>query len=66
MWAMCLLPLELPHPRFSSSSFSSCRAYLEEHVLAAPVERPVYLLGESFGALLSIAIAARRQDLVDR
>ena len=43
-----------------------CRAYLEEHVLPAPVERPVYLLGESFGALPSIAVAARRPDLVDR
>lgn len=35
-------------------------------MLPAPVERPVYLLGESFGALPSIAVAARRPDLVDR
>lgn len=29
-------------------------------------ERPVYLLGESFGGILALAVAANRPDLVDR
>ena len=31
-----------------------------------PLERPVYLLGESFGGILALAAAAARPDLVDR
>jgi pimeloyl-ACP methyl ester carboxylesterase len=31
-----------------------------------PPERPVYVLGESFGALVAIAVAAARPDLIDR
>ena len=33
---------------------------------AAEPERPVYVLGESFGAVLALAVAAQRPDLVDR
>ena len=29
-------------------------------------DRPVYLLGESFGAVLALAVAAAKTDLVDR
>ena len=40
---------------------------MEEEVEACcPPERPVYLLGESFGGILAIMLAARRPDLVDR
>jgi pimeloyl-ACP methyl ester carboxylesterase len=31
-----------------------------------PLERPVYLLGESFGGILAVAVAAARPDLVNR
>lgn len=31
-----------------------------------PPERPVYLLGESFGGILAVAVAAARPDLVNR
>ena len=29
-------------------------------------DRPVYLLGESFGAVLALAVASAKTDLVDR
>jgi pimeloyl-ACP methyl ester carboxylesterase len=35
-------------------------------VAGFPPERPVYLLGESFGGILALAVAANRPDLVDR
>ena len=31
-----------------------------------PAERPVFLLGESFGGILALAVAAGRPDLCDR
>ncbi|KAK9819759.1 hypothetical protein WJX72_002051 [[Myrmecia] bisecta] len=40
--------------------------YLEVELQGCPPQRPVYLLGESFGAVLSVAVAAVRPDLVDR
>lgn len=43
-----------------------CRGYLEKEVEASPVSRPIYLLGESFGGVLALAVAAERPDLVDR
>lgn len=42
------------------------RQYLDEEVLQQPPERPVYLLGESFGCVLSLAVATKRPALVDR
>jgi pimeloyl-ACP methyl ester carboxylesterase len=43
-----------------------CVEYLE--VLAGQVatDRPIYLLGESFGGVLAIAVADRCRDIVDR
>lgn len=41
-------------------------AYLQQEVPLHPATRPVYLLGESFGGLLALAIAARLPRLVDR
>ena len=35
-------------------------------VKQSPPERPVYLLGESFGGVLALAVAEARPDLVDR
>lgn len=43
-----------------------CRAYLEAEVDIDDPERPVYLLGESFGAVLALAVAHAKTDLVDR
>ena len=43
-----------------------CSDYLEEEVGNSPVERPIYLLGESMGAIASLAVASERPDLVDR
>lgn len=43
-----------------------CREFLEAEVKDFSPERPVYLLGESFGGILSIAVAAARPDLVNR
>ena len=43
-----------------------CSAYLDAEVDKADPNRPVYLLGESFGAVLTLAVAAARNDLVDR
>jgi len=40
--------------------------FLEERVAEFPPERPVYLLGESFGGILALAVATARPDLVDR
>jgi pimeloyl-ACP methyl ester carboxylesterase len=43
-----------------------CREFLEAEVGGFPPERPVYLLGESFGGILAVAVAAARPDLVNR
>lgn len=39
---------------------------MEVLVGQSPPERPVYLLGESFGGVLALAVAEARPDLVDR
>jgi pimeloyl-ACP methyl ester carboxylesterase len=43
-----------------------CREYLEKEVADSPIERPIYMLGESFGGVVALAAAAERADLVDR
>ena len=43
-----------------------CSAYLDAEVDIDDPDRPVYLLGESFGAVLALAVAAAKTDLVDR
>ncbi|EIE25026.1 alpha/beta-hydrolase [Coccomyxa subellipsoidea C-169] len=40
--------------------------YMDLVVSQSPPERPVYLLGESFGGVLALAVAEARPDLVDR
>ena len=40
--------------------------YLEAEVDVDDPDRPVYLLGESFGAVLALAVAHDKTDLVDR
>lgn len=42
------------------------RQFLEAEVKDFPPERPVYLLGESFGGILAIAVASSRPDLINR
>ena len=42
------------------------RKYLEVVVGGSPPDRPAYLLGESFGGVLALAVAQARPDLVDR
>lgn len=54
------------HLFMSSECLRLCSAFLESEVSASPPERPIYLLGESFGGVLALAVAAGRQDLVDR
>ena len=49
-----------------SSHPARCRDYLRAEVAGMPPSRPVYLLGESFGGLLAVAVAAELPDLVDR
>ena len=44
----------------------ACSAYLDAEVDIDDPDRPVYLLGESFGAVLALAVAAAKTDLVDR
>jgi pimeloyl-ACP methyl ester carboxylesterase len=39
---------------------------MELVVLQSPSDRPVYLLGESFGGVLALAVAEECPDLVDR
>ena len=39
---------------------------MEQKVAESPVERPIYLLGESMGGIFALAVAAGRADLVDR
>ena len=50
----------------SADLLGICRAYLEQEVDVDKPERPVYLLGESFGAVLALAVAHDKPDLVDR
>ena len=60
------LPLETPAPSqpFTDKGLTSCREYLEIIVMQCPPERPVYLLGESFGGVMALAVAEARPDLV--
>ena len=39
---------------------------MEGEVSKEPPTRPVYLLGESFGGVLALAVAHERPDLADR
>jgi len=41
-------------------------AFVEQLAAQTPPERPLYLMGESFGGVLAIAVAARARDAVDR
>lgn len=49
-----------------ASDASQCREYLEREVAASPLDRPIYVLGESFGGVLALAALANRADLADR
>lgn len=39
---------------------------MESEVLSEAPTRPVYMLGESFGGVLALAVAHERPELVDR
>ena len=43
-----------------------CVAYLKQLSDSISSERPIYLMGESFGGLLAVAVASNCRDLVDR
>ena len=60
------LPLEAPAPGqpCTDEGLMLCREYLEIIVMQCPPERPVYLLGESFGGVMALAVAEARPDLV--
>ena len=60
------LPLEPPAPGhpYTDEGLKSCREYLQIIVMQCPPERPVYLLGESFGGVMALAVAEARPDLV--
>ena len=56
-----------PLPRIRSNARDlDCREYLDKEVAESSIERPIYLLGESFGGVVALAAAAERGDLVDR
>ena len=60
------LPLEALAPlgTCTNGHLFSYREYLEIIVMQCPPERPVYLLGESFGGVMALAVAEARPDLV--
>ena len=61
------LPPTTPMPRIRCNvRDTDCREYLEKEVAESSIERPIYLLGESFGGVVALAAAAERADLVDR
>ena len=43
-----------------------CVDYLEDLAGQVASHRPIYLLGESFGGLLAVAVAGRCRDIIDR
>ena len=77
-WSRAVLAVAVSHgkPEVVGQSWSgllrlnahayACRKYLEEEVDVEQPERPIYLLGESFGAVLALAVAHAKPDLVDR
>ena len=52
------LPIEPPS--------SGCRDFLKQELSGCAAERPVYILGESFGGVLALAVAALHPAVVDR
>lgn len=62
----CSVSIHHSNPAHESCMERLHREYLELVVGQSPVERPVYLLGESFGGVLALAAAEVRPDLVDR
>lgn len=57
---------EFLHPVLAPLQVEIVKAYLRDEVLRHPPTRPVYLLGESFGGVLAVAVAAECPHLVDR
>eukprot|EP01025_Chloroclados_australasicus_P015069 TRINITY_DN1715_c0_g1_i9.p1 TRINITY_DN1715_c0_g1~~TRINITY_DN1715_c0_g1_i9.p1 ORF type:complete len:574 (-),score=37.94 TRINITY_DN1715_c0_g1_i9:430-2151(-) len=57
-------------PAFDRSTFQDLltvvKAYIQSEAEAVSNTRPIYVLGESFGALLAIAVAIECKDVVDR
>ena len=42
------------------------REFLKQELSSCPPDRPVYILGESFGGVLALAVAAEYPAMVDR
>lgn len=58
------VPIENRMPFQELAAF--CADHVRDLAAATPSETPIYLLGESFGGILALAVAAQCRDAVDR
>ncbi len=52
--------------RYVTTAVSGCREFLKQELSGCAPDRPVYILGESFGGVLALAVAALHPAVVDR